>query len=44
MIDFIRRMFCEHEWEVILTYEDAFYKYKTYRCKKCGKSRMYRCG
>lgn len=41
---FIRQLFCKHDWEVILTQEDSFHKYKTYRCKKCGKSYMYMCG
>ena len=41
---FIRQLFCKHDWELILEYGNTAYKYKTYRCKKCGKSHMYQCG
>lgn len=43
-MNFIRMIFCKHDWELILENRDIAYKYKTYRCKKCGKGRMYRCG
>lgn len=41
---FIRQLFCKHDWELILERKENWYSYKTYRCKKCGKSCMYKCG
>lgn len=38
------KFFCRHDWELILEYENTAYRFKTYRCKKCGKEHMYRCG
>lgn len=40
----IRQLFCNHEWDMIMEYENSICKYKTYRCKKCGKSHMHICG
>ena len=45
IVDFVRFLFCNHDWEIIqraMYYEDDYdkrpYKYKVvYRCKKCGR-------
>lgn len=47
IINYIRSMFCQHEWELIFNayIERDFgntYMVKTYRCKKCGYSKKYK--
>lgn len=45
IVDFVRSLFCDHDWDIIQRakyYEDDYdkrpYKYKVvYRCKKCGR-------
>lgn len=44
LIEYIRSCFCEHDWELILEYEDYFRRYKTYKCRKCGCEKQYKCG
>lgn len=39
----VRQLFCKHDWELILENEDFLWKYKTYRCRKCGKEYKYKC-
>ena len=49
VINYIRSLFCQHEWELIFDYKgltgigDVYYK-KIYRCKKCGLVQRVRGG
>lgn len=48
IINYIRSLFCKHEWELIFDSRvtvcdgDEIYYSKTYRCKKCGHSKRYK--
>ena len=38
IIDYIRRRFCRHEYELVgkYVYKDTGHYYEKYKCKKCG--------
>ena len=41
-MNFLRRLFCKHDWELILEYKNSAHTSKIYRCKKC-EGWLYRC-
>lgn len=49
IINYFRSLFCKHDFELIfnthVTFTDSaeHYYVKTYRCKKCGYERKYKC-
>lgn len=48
IVNYIRSLFCSHDWELIFDSvvsvgnDVEVYRCKTYRCKKCGYSRRYK--
>lgn len=50
LINYIRSLFCEHDWELIFDtlIQDNLYRCyaseKVYRCKKCGLEHRYKVG
>lgn len=49
IINYFRSLFCKHDFKLIffahVTFADSAKSYyvKTYRCKKCGYERKYKC-
>ena len=48
LIDYIRKHFCKHEWEVeqeemkLFFDEPVYYKWTRYTCKKCGHFKVHK--